>query len=163
MIWVIINRFAVWSHLNEELRGERVLWHRPWVPVRSRVSYTELGTVILGGGGWSSSDKQSDTQSWGQLYWGGGESSSDLQSSIQSWEQLYWGVGGSLTVVFGWRSVAEEPVLLTCWLVGLWVYLWFGEVNRELEIITSFQNNNRTKKADKFHRKLMTSVRTFVE
>lgn len=50
----------------------------------------------------------------GQLYWGGGESSSDLQSSIQSWEQLYWGVGGSLTVVFGWRSVAEEPVLLTC-------------------------------------------------
>lgn len=37
------------------------------------------------------------------------------------------------------------------------------EVNRELEIITSFQNNNRTKKADKFHRKLMTSVRTFVE
>lgn len=60
------------------------------VPARSRVRYTELGTVILGGG---------PHQIYSQVHRAGG--------------QLYWGVGGSLTVVFGWRSVAEEP-LLTC-------------------------------------------------
>lgn len=163
MIWVVINRFAVWSHLNEELRGERVLWHRPWVPVRSRVRYTELGTVILGGGG-GPHQINSQIHRAGDSYTGEGESPHQIYNQVYRAGNSYTGgwVGVWQLYLGGDRWLKSLSYWRVDWWVS-WVYLWFGEVNRELEIITSFQNNNRTKKADKFHRKLMTSVRTFVE
>lgn len=63
------------------------------VPVRYTVRYTELGDSYTGEG-------ESPHKIYNQVYRAG--------------DSYTGGGGGSLTVVFGWRSVAEEPLLLTC-------------------------------------------------
>lgn len=83
------------------------------VPVRYTVRYTELGDSYTGEGE-SPHKIYNQVYRAGDSYTGGGGVL--IRSTFRNTElgDSYTGGGGSLTVVFGWRSVAEEPVLLTC-------------------------------------------------